>query len=165
MWVDREGGGVWEWRWRRRLFVWEEALLASLLDVLPLVNFTAEEDDWRWICEDDGRFSVRSTYLLIDSVFSPEVLFDDHELRVFNSIWKSPAPSKVVAFVWKLLRNRIPTRVNLAHRGVLIDGGLAECVHCVRREETASHIFLFCDFAVCVWKAVFRWLVLGLIAM
>jgi hypothetical protein len=48
--------------------------------------------------------------------------------------------------------------VNLARRGVLIDGGLAECVHCVGREETAPHIFLFCDFAVYVWKAVFRWL-------
>jgi hypothetical protein len=77
MWVEREGVGMWEWRWRRRLFVWEEALLASLLEVLPTVSITAEEDEWRWIIEEDGRFSVRSTYLLFDSVFSPEVLFGD----------------------------------------------------------------------------------------
>jgi hypothetical protein len=128
------------------------------LEDLPLLGLSAEEDDWRWISEEDGRFSVRSSYLLIDRVFTPEVGFDDHELRVFNKIWKSPAPSKVIAFVWKLLRNRIPTKVNLAHRGVDIDGSLAECVHCIGREELTSHLFLFCDFATYVWKAVFRWL-------
>jgi len=33
---------------------------------------------------------------------------------VFSSIWKIPARSKVVAFSWKLLHDRIPSKVNLA---------------------------------------------------
>jgi len=41
------------------------------------------------------------------------------EKRVFRQIWKSPAPSKVVAFAWKLLLDRIPTRMNLARMNVL----------------------------------------------
>jgi hypothetical protein len=100
--------------------------------------------------------SVRSAYLLVASIFSPATLLNDYEMRVLNNIWKSPAPSKVIAFSWKLLRNRIPTRVNLALRGVNVTGGSLSCVHCHDREEVAQHLFILCDFASHVWKAIFR---------
>jgi hypothetical protein len=128
------------------------------MEELPVLELSVEEDKWRWNGEEEGRFTVRSSYLLIDRIFSSEGIFNEQEIRVFKNIWKSPAPSKVIAFSWKLLRNRIPTRANLAHRGVLIDGGSTDCVHCIGREEVVAHLFLFCDFASFVWKAVFRWL-------
>ncbi|CAJ2667421.1 unnamed protein product [Trifolium pratense] len=37
---------------------------------------------------------------------------------VFSNIWKSDAPSKVVAFSWQLMLNRIPTKANLTLRGI-----------------------------------------------
>ncbi|PNX71881.1 hypothetical protein L195_g027767, partial [Trifolium pratense] len=80
------------------------------------------------------------------------------ELRVLHNIWKSPAPSKVIAFSWKLHRSRIPKKTSLAHRGIQVDDGSLDCVHCLAREEDAPHLFLFCDFASQVWKAIFRWL-------
>jgi hypothetical protein len=98
VWVVMEGVGRWEWRWRRRPFVWEEALLTNLLEELPLLEISEEDDYWRWNREDDGRFSVRSAYLLVDEIFSPEVTIGAQELRVFKNIWKSPALSKVIAF-------------------------------------------------------------------
>lgn len=80
------------------------------------------------------------------------------ELRVLNNIWKIPTPSKIIAFSWKLLRNRIPTRVNLMHRGIVANDGTLNCVHCIGPAENVLHLFLFCDFALRVWKAIFRWL-------
>jgi hypothetical protein len=77
---------------------------------------------------------------------------------VFNNIWKSSAPSKVIAFSWKVLRNRIPTRVNLLLRGVKVNGGIPVCAHRQRGREDENHLFLFCDFSMSVWKAIFRWL-------
>jgi hypothetical protein len=109
--------------------VWEENLLNDLVRSLPLLAFL-EEDRWDWVLDDGGSFSVRSTYLLMGSIFSPEPLLANHEFRVLNNIWKSPAPSKVIAFSWKLLRDRIPTRVSLAYRGVHVEGGSNACVHC-----------------------------------
>ncbi|GAU48925.1 hypothetical protein TSUD_301800 [Trifolium subterraneum] len=85
-------------------------------------------------------------------------MFNDDELRVLNNIWRSPTPSKVVAFSWKLLWNRVPTKTNLALRGVQPNGGSLDCLHCLGKEESGAHLFLFCDFAGQVWNALFRWL-------
>jgi hypothetical protein len=117
-----------------------------------------EEDEWKWRLEEDGKFSVSSTYNLLGLIFSPESLLGVHELRVLSIIWKCPAPSKVIAFSWKLFRNRIASRVNLMQRGIHVNGGDISCVHCQRGVEDSAHLFLFCDFAVKVWQAIFRWL-------
>jgi len=51
------------------------------------------------------------------------MVFEDNrnvdERRVFHCIWKSLAPSKVVAFSWKLFLDRIPMRVDLQRRNIL----------------------------------------------
>jgi hypothetical protein len=93
--------------------------------------------------------------MLLGSMLSTDSTFSQQELRVLNNIWKSPAPSKVIAFSWQLLRNRLPTRVNLEHSGIQ---GLGDCFHCQGREEEVTHLFLLCDFAAVVWNAIFRWL-------
>ncbi|GAU28852.1 hypothetical protein TSUD_21890 [Trifolium subterraneum] len=126
-WADSGGVYRWEFRWRRRLFVWEDELLLSLRDVLPMgLAFSEVEDEWLWRLEDDGMFSVSSVYRHLSCVFSPASVLYDHELRVLYHIWKSLAPSKVIAFSWK--------------------------------DESGLHLFLLCDLAGQIWKAIFRWL-------
>ncbi|GAU25119.1 hypothetical protein TSUD_274080 [Trifolium subterraneum] len=156
--VGGEGVSWWEWGWRRSLFVWEEELLLGLQDFISPMAFSTDDDVWYWGLEDGGVFTVKSAYLLLGRMFASFSMFNVCELRVLNSIWRSPAPSKVIAFSWKLLRNRIPTRDCLSRRGILAAGGSRECVHCQGREETALHLFLFCDFAFRVWSAIFQWL-------
>lgn len=68
-----------------------------------------------------------------------------------------PVPSKVVAFAWKVLLNRIPTKVNLRVRNILPLDGSEMCVLCNRREETCVHLFIHCDFANSVWRRVMMW--------
>lgn len=55
----------------------------------------------------------------------------DVQGRVSTHIWKSMAPSKVAAFSWKLLHDRIQTKVNLLHRQVLPPETCLICVLCV----------------------------------
>ncbi|GAU22965.1 hypothetical protein TSUD_247100 [Trifolium subterraneum] len=150
---------AWEMRWRRRLFVLEDELLLSLRDLLPMGLVLSEVDDeWRWRLEDDGMFSVSSVYRHLGCVFSPASVLNDHELRVLYYIWKSPAPSKVIAFSWKLLRNPAPAKINLALRGIQPNERSLHCVHCHGRDESGLQFFLFCDLADQIWKAIFRWL-------
>jgi hypothetical protein len=65
-------------------------------------------------------------------MFLPESMLSEQELHVLKNIWKSLAHSKIIGFSWKLLRNQIPTRVNLEHRG--IQGIGAACTKKVRTE-------------------------------
>ena len=56
-----EGGET--WRWRRRLFVWEEEMVGEL--ILLLANVTLQvtkEDKWLWTLENSSTFTVRSLY-------------------------------------------------------------------------------------------------------
>jgi hypothetical protein len=126
---------------------------------MPIVIMSEEEDEWRWGLDVNGRFTVKSIYVLLGMVFPLESVFNEQQLRVLNNIWKSPVPSKVIAFSWKALRKRIPTRANLVLWGIVVNGGVTNCVHCDRMEEDVVHLLLFCDFAAMVWRAIFRWLV------
>jgi hypothetical protein len=87
-----------------------------------------------------------------------ENLWREEEKGVFEDLWKSPAPSKVVAFAWKVLRNRIPTKVNLALRNVLGPDQNNLCTFCNRVEESSVHLFLHCDFTSSVWLSIMSWL-------
>jgi hypothetical protein len=77
---------------------------------------------------------------------------------VFLCIWHNPAPSKVIAFSWKLLHNRIPTRQNLARQGVLRSEDSRDCVLYIERLESSAHLILRCDFSCSIWYDIFRWL-------
>jgi hypothetical protein len=161
--VAVDGVVRWGWLWRRNLFAWEHHLLLDLSHQVPVVSLSVEEDVWLWGPGEGGVFSVNSAYHLLGSLFSVASGFGPNDLRVLNNIWKVPTPSKVIAFAWKVLRNRIPTRLNLAARGIPLDGALLNCVHCDGIEEGVYHLFLTCDFAYGVWLKICRWLCFSIV--
>lgn len=83
--------------------MWEANLVENLMDLLEVVVFTTEEDKWVWSVVDDGMFSVKSAYNILEGIFLVEDGVGALKEGVFSLIWKSPAPSKVVAFSWSLL--------------------------------------------------------------
>jgi hypothetical protein len=59
--------------------------------------------------------------------------------------------------VWRLLRNRLPTKDNLLRRGIIkVDS--AACVAGCSVPETAFHLFLYCDISSGLWADVRLWL-------
>jgi len=72
-----------------------------------------------WLPDEEGIFSVKSAYYILENIFLVEEGVGVLEEEVFSLILKSLTPSKVVAFSWSLLLDRIPTRDNLALRHIL----------------------------------------------
>jgi hypothetical protein len=137
--------------------VWEEELLISLMEDMEGARWFDKEDEWRWKLEDNGIYSVSSAYLKLEEVVLQEDLWGVEEKRVFENMWRSPAPSKVIAFGWRALLNRIPTRDNLALRNALPQEVSSLCVLCNLKDESVNHILLHCDVASLVWYRVMKW--------
>jgi hypothetical protein len=148
-------GLVWNFLWRRSLFTWEIELVNRLRDILLPVRLSDGPDRWWWRVEPEGEFSVKSAYSYLVKEGSGLVEGVD---KVFELIWRSPAPSKFIAFSWQALHNRIPTRDNLALRGIIRGEASRNCVLCSDQLESASHLLLHCDFAFKIWMDIFRWL-------
>ena len=101
-------------------------------------------DGWVWKAKEGGVLSVKSSYKKLEKLLVSEEGRSLQKKKVFEAIWKSPTPTKVVAFSWQLLHNRIPTRLNLARRNALPLESSTTCVLCGRGEESSSHLFLHC---------------------
>jgi hypothetical protein len=69
-------------------------------------------------------------------------------------IWHPQVPLKVSTFVWRPLRDRLPTKANLVTRGILpIAAHL--CVFSCGEVESAHHLFLSCSTFGPLWALVF----------
>jgi hypothetical protein len=106
----------------------------------------------------EEEFSVNSAYEAIMVLRVDSLNLSPYDLKIFSSIWESPAPSKVVVFSWQLLHDRLPTKVNPARRGVLGREVEVKCVWCNHDPEATNHLFLHCKVAHRVWIEIFKWL-------
>jgi len=108
-------------------------------------------DAWRWLLDPSNGYSVWGAY---------RFLTDSGELvdrSLVDDIWHQHIPSKVSLFVWRLLRDRLPTKANLVRRHVLHHDGAVWVSGCGNL-ETAAHLFLACDIFSSLWSHVWLWL-------
>ena len=61
---------------------------------------------------------------------------------LWNSIWKLRVPNKVRHFVWRAVRNSLPTKLNLHKRQV--------CRDCL---EDSIHALWYCDAVKAIWMS------------
>ncbi|GKV12444.1 hypothetical protein SLEP1_g23583 [Rubroshorea leprosula] len=119
---DSERVGEWQWSWRRNLFVWEHNLLQELTGILSQVHLKqGQEDHWTWRWESTRNYSIRSAY---HQITQSQRAQDNGYL---NQIWKAKAPLKVAALAWRAFVDRLPTKINLAKRGIIIDKAKIMC--------------------------------------
>ncbi|XP_015943920.1 uncharacterized protein LOC107469042 [Arachis duranensis] len=74
-------------------------------------------------------------------------LLDLNEPR-WGRLWKARAHPRVINYVWRVLNNSLPTRLNLQKRGV---NCIALCPRCWKKKETEHHLLKECEFARCFW--------------
>lgn len=102
------------WVWRRRLFAWEKEESVRECSIL-LHNVILQDtvhDTWRGLSDPIHRYTVQGAYRFITTTEDMVVM------SLVDDIWHKHVPLKVSLFVWRFLRNRIPTKDNLAIRGV-----------------------------------------------
>ena len=71
-------------------------------------------------------------------------------------IWHKQVPLKVSIFAWRLLRDRLPTKENLASRGVL-SVEARSCIDGCGHVEDLNHLFLSCPYFGALWPMVRAW--------
>jgi len=119
------------WVWRRRLFAWEEERVRECIALLhDYVLHT-----WKLLLDPIHGYLVRGAYRFLTTNDAPAAR------NVMNDLWYKNIPSKVSLFAWRLFRNRLPTRDNLARRNILHNNDSA-CVADCGNVETVQHLFL-----------------------
>lgn len=81
-------------------------------------------------------------------------------MRSMCRIWKSSVTSKIQLFGWRLIINKLPTRVEQSKRGVINGSHDMVCVFCFREEETSSYLFSSWSYSMQGWILVFEWIFL-----
>jgi hypothetical protein len=104
-----------------------------------------------------GEFSVNLLYNNLYNRFSPSPSPTLASAGTLAKVWRSWAPSKVIVFSWQALLGSLPTRINLARRGMVVGGG-SSCAFCDVFGESENHLFVSCSLAWVVWLKVFKWL-------
>ncbi|GKV48452.1 hypothetical protein SLEP1_g55265 [Rubroshorea leprosula] len=153
--MGRALNGTWRWNltWRRTLHQWEEETAKELQNMIEKLRISpGSADNWKWIHSPDGEYSTATAYALLTKQRREE-----EEAELHKRIWNPSIPSKVAAFNWKVLLDRIPTKLNLLKRGVIKEEEERKCVLCEEEEEDSSHLFLKCKIVKWLWRACANW--------
>jgi hypothetical protein len=121
----------WGWSWCSELTSNEEEELQDLQQIIFDVALVGElKDNWRWIPENSGLFSVKSAYSLLLN----DRIMQDLNPFVLTALQtgENDIPSKVGVFGWRLLLEKLPTRAALASRGILSNIRDLPCVFCFK---------------------------------
>jgi len=145
--------GVWVWQlpWRKPFFDWEKSLEGQLHQVFLEARLVmGEVDSWVWKVGGLQMFSVNSTYIHVrkdrDVVSS----------SIFSKLWKCKTVPYVVHTAWRMLENKLATKVNLERRGMVIENSM--CCLCGKEVESYCHLFFDCSFTWHIWCLCFKWL-------
>ncbi|GJW26934.1 RNA-directed DNA polymerase, eukaryota [Tanacetum coccineum] len=103
------------------------------------------EDRWVWDLNGDGIFRVKDVRFQLDDALLPK--------SVSPTRWVKTIPIKINIFAWKVSLNRLPTRINLVRRGVMVSP--ISCSICLAGLEDLDHLLFGCNMAIEVSHALF----------
>ncbi|WOG87677.1 hypothetical protein DCAR_0206908 [Daucus carota subsp. sativus] len=132
---------------------WDEDLVrdifvprdANIILATPLSE--ANSDIWYWRKENNGIFSIKTAYNLIQE--AKPVLNHYNNPCFWKRTWNLHIPPKVKNFMWRAITGCLPTKDMLHLKKVSIN---VICSLCNSEIETTSHIFLECSFAKSCWQ-------------
>lgn len=151
--VWRDGSWNWKLHWRRDLFIWEQGLMESLLNILHNTQVQHDGcDSWVWLGDTSGIFSVHSAYRIITENAS---MVDN---RLYKALWNKDTPLRVAAFSWKALLDRIPTASNLQKRGVNFTSLNPNYSFCNSALDETAHTLLHCPLSYGMWMLIYNWI-------
>ncbi|XP_071714352.1 uncharacterized protein [Rutidosis leptorrhynchoides] len=123
-------------------------LLQNLIDQLGSRVLSDVSDNWTWEFSEDSVYSISGTILHIDGIYLPS---SDP-----STLWMKVLPRKINIFVSRLARDRLPTRLNISHRGIEIEH--LNYDSCSVHVESLKHVLFECPIATELWRSISRWI-------
>ena len=132
--------------------IWNEELIdqsfyswkVEIIKSIPVSKYAAA-DALIWHLSTNGEYTVRSAYkLLVGLQLQGQASSSNVEVgkSLWNNIWKLRVPNKVWHFVWRAVRNSLPTKLNL-HKCQVVSEGLCDmCRDCL---EDSICALWYCD--------------------
>ncbi|KAD3640900.1 hypothetical protein E3N88_30123 [Mikania micrantha] len=147
--IQESGARLWfNWEWKKVTL--NSTLMQERNDLEEMILsylFKDGSDSWIWRGDATGEFSTKSCRDWIN----------DHRWRSNsdNTLWTNWIPAKVNCFVWRVSLNRVPVKVNLLARGVVISS--SGCPVCSIDDEDVDHLFFQCRVAQELWRRISWW--------
>ena len=124
-----------------------QQVLINRLIAESRVELTSRLDGWRWLGNEEGKFSVAEVKKFLS--------FGIDASNNFVLNWCKWVPIKCNVFVWRAALGGIPTAVSLLKRHVpVVDIGCQICGH---GDESIEHLFTSCIVASILWQGISKW--------
>ncbi|KAH9799959.1 reverse transcriptase domain-containing protein [Citrus sinensis] len=124
---------------------------AELITSIPLPR-RPKPDQIMWHYDKQGNYTVKSGYRIAQQIKfqdSPSCSITDPS--IWKAIWTCLLPEKIKIFMWRAVRNLLPSAENLWSKKVISD---PTCQLCKKTMESISHALVDCKMARKVWKIV-----------
>ncbi|XP_070025438.1 uncharacterized protein LOC142181904 [Nicotiana tabacum] len=139
VWDVIEGG---EWNAERLFQILPEEYAEHIIEIIQPPIEQGVLDVPCWMLESRGFFSVRTTWDYLRRRSEP--------MSACWKIWVKGLPFKIVFFMWKVWRNKLPLDAFFRRLGYLM---ASKCWCCVEpKEETTQHMFFTSYATNKVWK-------------
>ncbi|KAH1214014.1 hypothetical protein GmHk_14G041847 [Glycine max] len=100
--------------------------------------------------DSSGIYSTRTAYKFLLGEIRGEL-----EDGTFSHLWRLKIPPKAKVFTWRLIKDRLPTNMNLRGRQVEIADPL--CPFYNNLDEDAAHLFFNCSKVLPLWWETVSW--------
>ncbi|XP_058762491.1 uncharacterized protein LOC131635875 [Vicia villosa] len=151
----------WKWKLTRYNEVLSEAVAKDFEELCIVLEGTypndSADDRFVWPFDPSNYYTVQSGYRFIMQDLNV-IEMNSYCPQAMDLIWSAKVPSKLSIFGWRLLRDRLPTKVQLATRGIIQNEEEMLCVFCELYEEDAAHVFIRCPQLRLLWQKIFTWL-------
>jgi ribonuclease HI len=124
---------------------------ASAIKNIPLSSPT-HKDSLFWPGSKNGQYSVKSGYrFLVEEELKtmPSCSNTVHMNSIWKSVWELQVPRKIQLFIWRALKDSLPTKLNLMKRHVLTD---PVCEQCQSTPEDTLHAVWRCPEIQAAWS-------------
>ena len=132
---------LWDVELLNAIFYLWEAEEISRIHVSPHCQI----DAYVWLFTSNGDYSVKSAYKMLatKAMASAQAysLIDNSE-KVWKGVWRIRTPNKIRHFMWRAVKDSLPTIENLHKRQIPLD---KSCSLCEEYQETNMHVLWLCD--------------------
>lgn len=134
--------------------IWNERKLQLYFEEQSISNIKAmeirceEEDQMIWKLEPKGKFTTKSLY-------SPLIRRDNttnHQTKkMWQNIWSMKVAPRIKTFIWMCVQSILPLNERIGRKIQTVN---KICPNGGKQEETLTHIFMHCEFAISVYNCL-----------